>query len=175
RPSNLEASALCLSTRSFGPQSKLANKEGRALLERAITLDPDYCEAHWRLAVFLTSSWIVWSEPQEPNRRNALTHASRAVDLDPKDSSAHAVLGFVLSYECRWDEAEAHFDTAIRLNPNDAEALARLSDFKFLIGKPDEAIECSIRALRLNPHPPGYYYWFLGQAQSAAGKYEDAV
>jgi TolB-like protein len=175
RPSNLEAYDLCLSTRSFGPQSKLANKEGRALLERAITLDPEYCEAHWRLAVFLSSSWIVWSEPQEPNRRNALTHARRAVDLDPKDASAHAVLGFVLSYECRWDEAEAHFDTAIRLNPNDAEALARLSDFKFLIGKPDEAIECSIRALRLNPHPPGYYYWFLGQAQIAAGKYEDAV
>jgi TolB-like protein/class 3 adenylate cyclase len=175
RPSNLEAYDLCLSTRSFGTQSKSANKEGRALLERAITLDPEYCEAHWRLAVFLTSSWIVWSEPQEPNRRNALTHARRAVDLDPKDASAHAVLGFVLSYECRWDEAEAHFDTAIRLNPNDAEALARLSDFKFLIGKPDEAIECSIRALRLNPHPPGYYYWFLGQAQIAAGKYEDAV
>ena len=42
-------------------------------------------------------------------------------------------------------------------------------------GKPHEAIECATRALRLNPHPPGFYYWFLGQAQIAAGQYEEAV
>ena len=29
--------------------------------------------------------------------------------------------------------------------------------------------------MRLNPHPPGFIYWFLGQAQVAAGKYEEAV
>jgi tetratricopeptide (TPR) repeat protein len=149
--------------------------EGRALLERAIALEPDYCEAHWRLAENLSASWLVWSEPQEPNRRNSVTHALRAVSLDPKDASAHAILGAVLSYECRWDEAEVCFDTAIRLNPNDAETLAKLSDFKLLSGKPHEAIECATRALRLNPHPPGFYYWFLGQAQIAAGKYEEAV
>jgi TolB-like protein/class 3 adenylate cyclase len=175
RPTNIEAYDLCVSSRSLSTQSKSGNMEGRALLERALALEPDYCEAHWRLAENLTSSWVVWSEPQEPNRQNALAHASRAVRLDPKDSSAHAILGTVLSYACRWGEAEVHFDTAIRLNPNDAEALARFSDFKFLIGKPHEAIECATRALRLNPHPPGYYYWFLGQAQVAAGKYEEAV
>jgi TolB-like protein/class 3 adenylate cyclase len=175
RPTNIEAYDLCVSSRSLSTQSKSGNMEGRALLERAIALEPDYCEAHWRLAENLTASWVVWSEPQEPNRRNALTHADRAVSLDPKDASAHAILGTVLSYERRWGEAEVHFDTAIRLNPNDAETLARFSDFKFLIGKAHEAIECATRALRLNPHPPGYYYWFLGQAQVAAGKYEEAV
>ena len=31
------------------------------------------------------------------------------------------------------------------------------------------------KALRLNPYPPGWYYWLLGLAQYAAGRYEDAV
>jgi len=42
-------------------------------------------------------------------------------------------------------------------------------------GKPHEAIDCAIKAMRLNPHPPGFYFWFLGQAQIAAGRYEEAV
>ncbi|MFO0990720.1 MAG: adenylate/guanylate cyclase domain-containing protein [Hyphomicrobiales bacterium] len=175
RPTNLEAYHLCVSARSLHLQSKSGSLEGRALLERAIALAPDYCEAHWRLAEILCASWLIYNEPQAPNRCNALTHAKRAVSLDPKDASAHAILGAVLQYEARWDEAEDCFDAAMRLNPNDAETLAKLSDFKCMSGKPYEAIECATKALRLNPHPPGFYYWFLGQAQIAAGKYEGAV
>jgi TolB-like protein/Flp pilus assembly protein TadD len=175
RPTNLEAYDLCVASRSLMHQSKSGNIESRALLERAIALEPDYCEAHWRLADNLAASWLVWSEPQEPNRRDALTHASRAVSLDPMDANAHAILGAVLQYEGRWDEAQGCFDAAVRLNPNDAEILAKLSDFMCLSGRPHEAIECATKALRLNPHPPGLIYWFLGQAQVAAGKYEEAV
>jgi hypothetical protein len=29
--------------------------------------------------------------------------------------------------------------------------------------------------LRLNPHPPGWYYWFLGQAQYLDRQYDRAV
>jgi tetratricopeptide (TPR) repeat protein len=42
-------------------------------------------------------------------------------------------------------------------------------------GSPVEAIEAMGRAFRLNPHPPGRYYWYLGYAQYAAGHYEEAV
>ena len=175
RPTNLEAYDLCVSARSLSSQSKSAAMEGRALLERAIALEPDYCETHWRLAENLSASWIVWGDPQEPNRRNALTHAHRAVSLDRKDASAHGILGSILQYEGRWDEAQVHFDTAIRLNPNDAETLAKLSDFKHMSGEQHEAIECITRALRLDPHPSAFFYWFLGQAQIAVGRYEEAV
>ncbi|MCB1468859.1 MAG: tetratricopeptide repeat protein, partial [Rhizobiaceae bacterium] len=175
RPTNMEAYDLCVSARSLMHQSKSGNIESRALLETAIALEPDYCEAHWRLAENLGAGYLVWSEPPEPIRRRALMHASRAVCLDPKDANAHAILGTTLHYEGRWDEAEDCFDTAIRLNPNNAEILAKLSDFKYLSGEPHEAIECALKALRLDPHPPGFIYWFLGSAQVAAGKYEDAV
>ena len=37
------------------------------------------------------------------------------------------------------------------------------------------AIACAQTALRLDPRPPGYYFWILGLAQFTAGQYEAAV
>ena len=175
RPTNLEAYDLCVRARSSLTIDKALNQENQILLERAIALDPGYCEAHWRLSWSLLCNWLHWGEPQEPNRKAAFTHAQRAVELDPNDSGAHWTLGNILLYERRWDEAEFHHETANHLNPNDAEALAILADFKVLIGKPQEAVQFGERALRLNPHSPSWYYWNLGFAQVANGQYDDAI
>ncbi len=175
RPSNLEAYDLCIRARTLWAQDKASTQITQSLLERAIALDPGYCEAHWRLAMALWHNWLHWGEPQEPNRNAAIAHGQRAVVLDPNDSSAHWALGQILLYERRWDEAEIYFETAIRLNPNDADALAVLADFKTLIGKPQQGVQFGERALRLNPHPPSWYYWNLGFAQVANSQYDDAA
>ena len=44
-----------------------------------------------------------------------------------------------------------------------------------LQGAATAAVEAVQKALRLNPHPPGWYYWALGSAQYGARQYEDAV
>jgi adenylate cyclase len=175
RPSNLEAYDLCVRARSLLTIDKALNRERQILVERAVALDPGYCEAHWRLAVALRHNWLHWGEPQESNRKESMAHAQRAVDLDPNDSGAHWALGNILSYDRRWDEAELHFQTSIRLNPNDANALTNFSDFKTLVGEPQQAVQLAERALRLNPHPPSWYYWNLGFAQVANGRHDDAV
>ena len=41
--------------------------------------------------------------------------------------------------------------------------------------KPQEALRACAEALRLNPRPPGWYFWTMGVAQIAAGQYEEAV
>ncbi len=175
RPSNLEAYDLCVRARTIWAQDKASTQAAQSLLERAIALAPDYCEAHWRLAMAHIHNWLHWGEPEEPNRPKAIAHARRAVELDPNDSGAHSALGQILLYERRWDETELCYETAIRLNPNNADALAVLADFKTLVGKPLQGVQCAERALRLNPHPPHYYYWSLGFAQFANGQYDDAV
>jgi adenylate cyclase len=175
RPSSLEAYDLCVRSRNLWSLSKALNREAHTLLIRAVALDPKYAEAHWQLALAQLFAWIHHGENEEPNRRDALISAERAVDLDPNDSCARWVLGYVLFHERRWDEANAHFEASMHMNPNDADAMAIFSDFKLRVGIPEEALEFVTKALRLNPHPPGWYYWILGDAQVANGQYEYAV
>ena len=175
RPSNLEAYDLCVRSRNQWSISKSANDEARSQLERAIALDPNYCEVHWQLANALVFSWLIWGDPQEPNRRNALALAERAVEIDSNDSTARSTLGYMLLYDHRWDDAELQYNAAIRLNPNNADAFADIAYFHVMNGKPQEAVSAAANALRLNPRPPGWYYWITGAAQVASGQYDNAV
>jgi tetratricopeptide (TPR) repeat protein len=50
-----------------------------------------------------------------------------------------------------------------------------MADLKVLDGQPDEAIAMAEKALRLNPCPPGWYYWNLGFAYYATGRYAEAA
>ncbi|ANL10284.1 adenylate cyclase 3 [Rhizobium sp. N113] len=175
RPTNLEAYDLCVRSRFLLAGSPQSSREARALLERAIALDPDYAEAHRWLAFNHWFEWIHWGEPMEPHRSLAVKLAQRATALDSNDAGARWILGIILVFERRWMEAEAEFETALRLDPNHADAWAMMSNLPVYQGRPSEAIYQVERALRLNPRPPNWYFWLLGQAQYAAGHYEAAV
>jgi tetratricopeptide (TPR) repeat protein len=66
-------------------------------------------------------------------------------------------------------------EAALKINPNHADAWAYLGDLKGHQGMPVEGIEFVQKAFRLNPHPPGWYYWHLGLLEYMAGRYEEAV
>jgi tetratricopeptide (TPR) repeat protein len=84
---------------------------------------------------------------------------------------AHRALGYVRIYEGDLDEAEAALQTALRLKPDHADIIANMADLRVLQGQPDDAIAWLEKALRRNPYPPGWYYWNLGFAYYAAGRY----
>ncbi|RWB51831.1 MAG: hypothetical protein EOQ47_28235 [Mesorhizobium sp.] len=68
RPNSMEAYDLCVRGRALIGISPTASRESRLLLQRAITLDPDYAEAHRLLAFHLWQDWAQWGEPEVPNR-----------------------------------------------------------------------------------------------------------
>ncbi|MCV9996802.1 adenylate/guanylate cyclase domain-containing protein [Pararhizobium sp. YC-54] len=175
RPANLEAYELCVRARALSFQTAITAREAIFLLERALALDPGYAEAHRWLALNLWLGWEFFDAPIDPNRARALAEAQRAVALDPNDAGNRWVLGIILGHERRWAESDAEFDATVRLDPNYADAWAMRSDLVTLQGKPADALEYVRKALRLNPHPPGWYYWMLGQAQYALRDYESAV
>jgi adenylate cyclase len=175
RPSNLEAYDLCVRSRGKCDISRSDNSEACADLERAVQLDPNYCEAHSNLAISLLFGWMVWGEPQIPGRAKALMHAQRAVEIDPGDSQARTILGCVQLYERNWDEAKFQFDAAVRQNPNNADAVAWMSELQMYLGNPQAALIACAEALRLNPRPPGWYFWIMGMAQISSGHYGEAV
>ena len=175
-PKSVEAYDLCVRGRFLYQRSMAEEgKEARRLFEQAIALDSDYAEAHAFLAWTHWMSWVNWFEPADPHRRLALQIARRAVAVGPNDAWAHTVLGFVLEYEHEYEESAAHIDTALRLDPNRADTYSIRTDLLVMEGRPLEAIESAKRALRLNPHPPAWYYWGKGEAEYAARQYENAV
>jgi tetratricopeptide (TPR) repeat protein len=101
--------------------------------------------------------------------------AQRAAALDPYDAGNRWVLGFILAHDHRWAESDTEFATALELDPNHADAWAMLTDLSVMANRPADAIEQSRKALRLNPHPPGWYYWMLGEAFYAARDYGKAI
>jgi TolB-like protein/predicted Zn-dependent protease len=176
RPTNIEAYDLCVQARGLSLQTAVAAREAILLLERAILLDPDYAEAHRWLGINLWFGWAFWNEAREPNpRARAMAEAQRAVVLDPNDAGNRWVLGIILGHEGRSAESDAEFEATFKLDPNHADAWAMRSDLLTFSGQATEAIEHVLRALRLNPHPPGWYYWMLGQAQYVLHDYASAV
>jgi len=175
RPTNMAAYDLCVRARGLSLQTALAAREAIFLLERAIALDPEYAEAHRWLALNLWLGWEFWDRPMDANRALALAEAQRAVALDPNDAGNRWVLGIILGHECRWTESEAEFEATFKLDPNHADAWAIRADLAALGGRPKDAIQHVNKALRLNPHPPGWYYWMLGQAQYVLRDYESAA
>lgn len=175
RPKDLEAYDLCVRSRNMWSVSNAANDEAISNLRRAIAIDANYCEAHWRLSNALYYSWFHWGHPQDPNKRDSMFHAERAVEIDPGDSNARVTLGSILLYERRWDEAELQLNEALRQTPNNADAHIAVAEFYTCVGRHKEGLEEGNTALRLNPKPPGWYYWMLGILQFMNGQYNEAI
>ena len=155
--------------------SPTGNNLARTLLAKAIELDPNLAEAHACLAISHYGAAINYGEDVKANQALGLAYAQKAVSLDMSDPLAHRALGYVRLYEGKLEEAESAFQTALRINPNHADTLANMAGLRVLQGQPDDAIELAENALRLNPYPPGWYYWDLGFAYYAAGHYTQAV
>ncbi|MBB3393065.1 TolB-like protein/Tfp pilus assembly protein PilF [Rhizobium sp. BK275] len=175
RPRNLEAYDLCVRARTLMDDAPQTARETQLMLTRAISLDPDYAEAHRWLALNHWMGWVHSGGPTEENRSVALELARKAVALDPNDAGCRWVLAYLLAYERSFAEADAEFEKAIALDPNEADTWAALSDIAVLAGRIDEGLQHIGKAFRLNPFPASWYYLTLGQAQYAAGDYEAVV
>jgi TolB-like protein/class 3 adenylate cyclase len=175
RPTNLEAYDLFVRGRVLVTQSVEGNREAQSLLERSIELAPGFAEAHAWLAMSHVWAWSYWGEPIERHRSLAIAAAERAVSLDRENASAHTALGFALFHGGKLEEGARELMTTLQINPNHAEAWAFLGVLRAFEGNVSEGADCLQKAFRLNPHPPGWYYWHLGVVEYMAGRYEAAV
>lgn len=175
RSASLEAYDLFAQGRILVTRLAEGNRAARPILRRSIELDPDFAEAHAWLAVSHHFAWAYWGEPMDPHRSLAREAAERAVSLDPESAVALAILGDILIYDNAPEEGAKKTGRRAENQPNHADALTFLGQLKAFEGSADEGIALIQKALRLNPHPPGWYYWLLGLAQYAATRYGDAI
>ncbi len=123
-----------------------------AAFDEAVALDPSFALAHASRAIALLditrSGYVPYAEGF-PQARSA---AERALELAPDAPEGHVALGRVkLAADRDWQGAEASLRKAAQLNPSDASAYDVLGSLASLLGKHDEAVEASRRAVSLDP------------------------
>jgi TolB-like protein/tetratricopeptide (TPR) repeat protein len=148
-----------------------ADAEARRYFERALEIDPAYARAYAGLSLSHFNEWScqAWAQWDEKERL-AHEYAARAAALDQGDAMVQVVLGRILVYRRRYDEAAHHLERALQLNPNDTDVLVHGALCQAYLGDPETALATATRAMRLNPKYPPWYAAPAGLALFMLGR-----
>jgi len=160
----IEAYDLFLRGRTYLKGTKRSHLKARELFDKAIKLDPGFAAAYAEKSFTYFSSFIMPMTRDPKVVKAALVAAERAVDLDSTLPLAYARLSWAYLSNRQHAKAVAAARRAVALGPNDAEANAQLGNILNWAGKPEEGRQYIDRAIRLNPHYPYYYLFYLGQS-----------
>lgn len=146
------------------------------LFSKAIESDPDNA---------LANGWSAWNDvysvmmglatSPEPRLERAFATATESVSLDPSLDFGRWAMGAAFMMAGDQVSASEQFRTGLELNPNDPNLLAGAAKSLAFQDAAPEAIEFGRRALRLNPHPPTWYFWNLAIAYYFAGRNDDVI
>jgi adenylate cyclase len=150
--------------------------EARRLLDRSISLDPNYACAYATLSQTHLVAWLfrldeVYLSPAALERAHRL--AWKAVQRDPNLPVAHAQLGHVLTFEGQHEQSIAEFEKAFALNPN-------FTDWRFgttlvRAGEPERAIQVLETHMRYDPFYVPSVPLTLGMARYMLKEYSEAL
>ena len=157
---------------------------------------PDFAEAHRLLQAVIDrgvrhplpiawlGNWHVlriqqgWSDDWPRDTYLALGCTKRALDMDPDNSLALAIDGFVhVNLLKKFDVAEDSYERALAVNPSNALAWLLKGTMHAFKSEGERAIEYTERALALSPLDPHRYFYdsLAATAAVSAGRWERAI
>lgn len=143
-----------------------AHEQARAALGRALLLEPDSAEAHAsRGNQLLEIDWR-FAEAEQAFRR--------ALELDPRNASAHQWLAELLMLSRRFPEAEAEMQLALELEPLNAAVHKNRGKVLYYARRYSEAAAAYSKAIELDPGQP-WAYQGLAYAQARLGQLDEAL
>jgi TolB-like protein/Tfp pilus assembly protein PilF len=153
-----------------------ADAEARRFFERALASEPTYARAYAGLSLshfneWSCQAWVKWDETE----RLAYDYAAKAAALDDGDAIVQVVLGRILLYRRKFDEASYHVQRALDLNPYDTDVLVHAGMCLAYLGDPSVALELARRAMRLNPAHPPWYTAPAGLAMFVMGRDREVI
>jgi len=149
-----------------------SNAAARELYERAIALDPDYAEPYAGLAETYVQEWFMGAEP---TLDRAFELAQQATARDPNLPLVQEALSTVHLFKKQHVESIATAQRWIDLEPSNADAYATLAGAMHFSGDNEEVIALVEKAMRLNPFYPFYYPHYIGLANMAMRRFDEAV
>ena len=121
------------------------------LLNEAVELDPGFA-AGWAANAQAHSLAIYYLDIDRDETKNtAEAMALKALELDPKLSMAHSVLGDIYRDRYQWQKAKESYLHALALNPDEIEANEQFTQMLWRASYFDEALKYSSRATDLDP------------------------
>ena len=141
--------------------------------EEATRLDPEFAEVYAGWAdLYVKAAGDSMSMREVMPRAREL--ASRALELDPDSSLAHAALANIaFQFDHNWKLAEQEFRRAILLNPSNDTAHQFLGMLLVTLGRFEEAREVLRAGIRLNP--AGHFHHQMVMVDMAAGDYRAVI
>ena len=137
----------------LGLQNSSADlKQTREYLEEAIRRDPTFAPAYVGLArVYYDMGTLLGGAPPDQTRPKAIAAARTALELDPDNAEAHALIAGQYQLQWRWADAEKEYKRALQLKPNDAAANMGYAKWLTARVRIDEAIVWARRGRVLDP------------------------
>jgi adenylate cyclase len=173
--SSLQAYELFLRGRNYLRGTRQTHTKARELFDQAIALDPEFAAAYAEKSLTYFPGFIMPMTGEDDVLEAALAAADRAVALDDSLPIAHARRGWALFAARRHADAIAAGKRAVTLGPSDAESHVQLGNILNWTGRPEEGIAYIEKAMRLNPHYPFYYLFYLGHSHYLLGNREKAI
>jgi adenylate cyclase len=139
----------------IGKATVADNEQAQQFLQRAVSLDASFAPAY--VAMSLTYLWqgaVFATLPLQECGPLARGWAAKAVELDPSDADAHAMLAWSKGAEGINDEVRDGVSLAVALNPNSTWANAAIGAVRLFSGQRSQAREALLTSLRLNPRDP---------------------
>jgi len=150
---NPEAYRLYLRGRYYAEKfTKEGVKKGIEYFRQAIDLDPNYALAYDGLAFAYSDGDDDFFLSPHDSMPRASEAAKKALELDDTLSEAHLEMGKIhYWYDFDWNAAEKELRRAVELGPEYASAHAYYGWYLISVGRTQEGIEESKRALELDP------------------------
>jgi adenylate cyclase len=174
---SLEAYDYVLRARQAISEAKRSsNVDARALLRKAVELDPRYAAAYTGLGeTYRVAVTIGWAQSPDAALKEAEALAYKALSLSDADVRAHVLLGQIHIYYGRYEQALAELDRATAINPNDADAVAGRGTVLVWSSRTEEGIKALETARRIDPTLNIFNRFALGLAYYLTGKYGAAI
>ena len=129
------------------------------LLQRAVTLDPEFAQAHASLAMAYAQLPLSGLAGSDSSLRLSRQSADRALALDSTIALAHVVRSQLRFVEFQFLDAEREARRAVALNPSDADAHQFLAAILGSLGRLAEGLEENRAALRIDPMHANALLW----------------
>jgi adenylate cyclase len=159
---------------SFG-FTRDSTEKTRQMMIKTIALDPGYADAYALLSASYYYAWICQWNPDPRALDLALEAVRKAINLDDSNPYAHAAYGCYLAYNGQHDAAIAEAQRAIALAPNYGFNYFWVADTLNTSGKPAEALEMALKAMRIDPVHRDLYLLEVGGAYLGMGRPKEAI